>query len=133
MVLHDGRPKLDCIAVERFYVCSMTDIVAAMAWCPFPDRVTARAAATALLDEQLIGCANILGEVEALFEWGGERGEGAETGVLFKTNSAVMERMVQRLGELHPYDTPAITAWRCDAVHPATLEWLGAIGAGGQS
>lgn len=108
----------------------MIEIAAALVWCPFPDRDSARVAATHLLDEQLIGCANILGEVEALFEWGGERGAGVETGVLFKTNSAVMDRMVLRLGELHPYDTPAITAWRCDAAHPATLEWLGAIGDG---
>lgn len=111
----------------------MTDIAAALAWCPFPDRNSARAAAAVLLDEQLIGCANILGEVEALFEWDGERGEGAEVGVLFKTNSAVLDRMVLRLGDLHPYDTPAITAWRCDAAHPATLEWLGAVSAGGRS
>ncbi|MEM6474542.1 MAG: divalent-cation tolerance protein CutA [Pseudomonadota bacterium] len=111
----------------------MTEIAAALAWCPFPDRNSARETANALLDEQLIGCANILGEIEALFAWDEERGEGIEVAVLFKTNDAIMDRMVERLGELHPYDTPAITAWRCDAAHSATLEWLGAIGAGGQS
>lgn len=105
----------------------MADIVAALAWCPFPDRGSARSVASQLLDEQLIGCANILGDVEALFQWDGERGEGVEVGVLFKTNSGVVGRMVARLGDLHPYDTPAIAAWNCDAAHPATLGWLAGI------
>ena len=107
----------------------MTEVVAALAWCPFPDRDAARSISEKLLDEGLIGCANILGDIESLFEWDGERGRGTEVAVLFKTNTNAMERMIERLGELHPYDTPAITGWRCDAAHPATTAWLGAIGA----
>lgn len=102
---------------------------AALAWCPFPDRESARSAASTLLDDGLIGCANIVGKIEAIFEWDGERGSGTEVAVLFKTNGKSLERMVERLGDIHPYDTPAIIAWHCDVAHPATLAWLGAIGA----
>ncbi|MEM8725201.1 MAG: divalent-cation tolerance protein CutA, partial [Pseudomonadota bacterium] len=109
----------------------MSETVAALAWCPFPDRETARDAAGLLLDEGLIGCANIIGEIESIFEWDGNRDSGTEVAVLFKTNADIVDRMVDRLGELHPYDTPAIVAWRCDAAHPATLAWLGAIGSRG--
>lgn len=107
-------------------------VIAALVWCPFPDRETARAVSAGLLDHGLIGCANIIGTIEAIFEWDGKRGSADEVGVLFKTNSGLLERMVERLGELHPYDTPAIVAWHCDAAHPATLAWLSAIGAGEQ-
>jgi len=107
----------------------MTDHVAAMAWCPFPDRDSARTVCNSLLDEGLIGCANILGEVESFFNWEGQHGESVETAVLFKTNSGLLEAMIGRLGQLHPYDTPAITGWLCDAAHPATSLWLGSIGA----
>ena len=107
----------------------MTVAVAALIWCPFPDREAARSIAEKLLDEQLIGCANILGEIESIFEWDSERAHGEEVAVLFKTNAKVLERTIQRLGELHPYDTPAITGWRCDAAHSATTTWLGALGA----
>ncbi len=97
---------------------------AALVWCPFPDAETARAAAGALLDESLIACANILGSIESHFIWQGARASGSEVGVLFKTTGERLEDVVERLGELHPYETPAIIGWMEDAAHPATLAWL---------
>lgn len=97
---------------------------AALVWCPFPDRDTARAVSGELLGEGLIACANILGDMESVFLWEGARNSETETGVLFKTRGALLDRTIARLGELHPYDTPAIIGWRCDAGHPATIAWL---------
>ncbi|MEP0189338.1 MAG: divalent-cation tolerance protein CutA [Erythrobacter sp.] len=102
----------------------------ALAWCPFPNRESARRIATQLLDEKLIGCANILGEIEALYEWNGERGKSKEVAVLMKTNANLLSDMTQRLGELHPYDAPAILGWHCDGAHPSTKAWLGTLSQG---
>lgn len=77
-----------------------------------------------MLDEGLVACANILGPMLSLFTWNGERSEAEETGVLFKTDAALFDRAIARLAELHPYETPAILAWRCDAALPATAIWL---------
>ena len=96
----------------------------ALVWCPFPDAESARAAAATLLDERLIACANILGAVESHFVWDGARASGSEVGVLFKTTAERLEDLVERLGELHPYETPAIMGWLVDEAHPATLAWL---------
>lgn len=97
---------------------------AALVWCPFPDAESARAAADALLDDRLIACANILCAVESRFVWEGARATGSEVGVLFKTTAARLADLVERLGEFHPYETPAILGWQVDAAHPATLGWL---------
>jgi periplasmic divalent cation tolerance protein len=97
---------------------------AALVWCPFPDVESARAASDALLDDGLIACANILGSIESRFVWDGARATGSEVGVLFKTTYERLEDVTERLGELHPYDTPAIIGWHADAVHPATFAWL---------
>ena len=97
---------------------------AALVWCPFPDTDSARAAADALLDDALIACANILGAIESRFVWEGARATGSEVGVLFKTTPERLEDVIERLGTLHPYDTPAIIGWQADAAHPATLAWL---------
>lgn len=99
----------------------------ALIYAPFPDREAARATASALLDEGLIGCANIFGEVESLYQWDGERGEGSEVGVLFKTEASILDTAVARVERLHPYDTPAVLGWTCDAAGAATVDWLSAL------
>jgi periplasmic divalent cation tolerance protein len=43
---------------------------------------------------------------------------------LFKTTAALLSDAVERLGKLHPYDTPAIVGWCVDAAFPATIAWL---------
>lgn len=105
----------------------MTPEGPALIWCPFPDAATASAAAAALLDERLIACANILPAMLSLFEWNGVREQASEAGVLFKTDGALLERAIARLAEEHPYDEPAILAWRCDAASPGTAAWLAGL------
>lgn len=100
--------------------------VAALVWCPFPDHDSAAQVAERLLGERLIACANILGNVTSVFAWDGGTQRGTEVGVLFKTTAQALDALVERLGALHPYDTPAILGWRCDGAHPATLAWLDA-------
>lgn len=102
----------------------MSETVPALVWCPFPDKDSARAAAHRMLDEKLIACANILPQVESVFAWEGNVSSGIEVAVLFKTTSVQLDRLVSRLGECHPYDTPAVIGWRGDAAFPPTLEWL---------
>ena len=102
--------------------------MSAAIYCPFPDRQSARDASTALLGEKLVGCSNLIGPIESHFMWQGKAEVAEEIGVIFKTNADLLSRAIERLGELHPYDTPAIIGWRCDSSHPATATWLGSIG-----
>lgn len=102
----------------------MNEPQAALVWCPFPDVVAAREVAGQLLEEKLIACANILPAIESVFSWGGDISTASECAVLFKTSADRLNRVVEQLGELHPYDTPAIIGWRCEAAHPKTLQWL---------
>lgn len=99
----------------------------ALAWCPFPDESSARDAAGILLDEGLIACANIVPGIVSLYVWNGERGESRECGVILKTDAFLMERLVTRLSALHPYEEPAILAWRCDAAAEGTAAWLASL------
>lgn len=101
--------------------------MSALIWCPFPDRDSARRTADALLDEKLIACANLLGPIESVFEWNGSRDTAQEEGVLFKTDARLLGDAVERLAQLHPYDTPAIMGWECDAAAQATRAWLGQL------
>lgn len=96
---------------------------AALIWCPFPDEAAASAAIAALLEERLVACGNLLPGIASLFAWQGSREESSECGALLKTTAPLLDEAMRRLGEAHPYDTPAITGWtvRADA---GTLAWL---------
>jgi periplasmic divalent cation tolerance protein len=105
----------------------MSDPEAALVWCPFPDMESARKVAGQLLAEKLIACANILPQVVSVFEYEGKACAEEEAAVIFKTGADRLEALTLRLGECHPYDTPAIVGWRCDAAHPVTQGWLGEV------
>jgi periplasmic divalent cation tolerance protein len=103
-------------------------VSAALIWSPFESEEAAAKAASQLLDEGLIACANILPGMRSLYRWQGERGEARECGALFKTEAGLLDRAVARLAAIHPYETPAIAGWRADATAPATAAWLGELG-----
>lgn len=105
----------------------MTQAEPALVWCPFANEGDAAAAAHRLLDEGLVACANIMPPMRSLFIWEGARGDTVETGVLFKTNTDLLDQTVERLAELHPYDQPAIIGWRADRANMATRNWLGEL------
>ena len=98
---------------------------AALIWSPFASEEDAAGAASQLLDERLIACANLFPGMRSLYRWRGERGEARECGALFKTSETLLDKAVARLADLHPYETPAIIGWRADAAPPATIAWLG--------
>lgn len=105
----------------------MSDPHAALVWCPFPDTDTAQRVAEQLLAEKLIACANILPQILSVFEYKGEACAETEAAMILKTSADLLEALTLRLGECHPYETPVIVGWRCDAAHPETRLWLGEV------
>lgn len=102
-------------------------MTAALIWSPFENEEAAAHAASRLLDEGLIACANILPGMRSLYVWSGKRGEARECGALFKTDDRLLDKAVARLAAIHPYETPAIAGWRADATAPAMNSWLGTL------
>lgn len=105
----------------------MHEADAGLIWCPFGDEETAAHVAGILIDEGHIACANILPGVRSLYVWNGERGEGREVVVVFKTSAERLTSAIARLEALHPYDSPAICGWHCDSAGEATRRWLGQL------
>ena len=77
-----------------------------------------------MLQERLIACANLLDAVHSRFIWNGECGQADECAALFKTDASLLDTAVRRIAQLHPYDTPAVMGWRCDAAAPDTRQWI---------
>ena len=97
---------------------------AALILSTFPDAARARQIAQTLVQERLAACANVLPAVESIYRWQGKVEQAAEALVLLKTTAAAQGRLMARLKELHPYETPEILAFRPEDGLPAYLRWI---------
>ncbi len=77
-------------------------------YIPYPTVEAARATATALLNERLIACCNILPAMESHYRWEGALTTSTEYLMLAKTTPAHADAVRTRIATLHPYTCPAI-------------------------
>lgn len=80
-----------------------------------------------LIGEGLVACINVGGAIRSLYAWQGEIHDGTEVAAILKTDPSLLSAAIARLEHLHPYDSPAILGWQCDAAGSATQAWLGAM------
>ncbi len=78
-----------------------------------------------LLDERLIACGNVLPGAVSLYRWKGEVHRDDEAVVILKTLHRLVPRLLERAGELHPYDVPELLVQEVADGAPAYLEWVG--------
>lgn len=111
--------------------CDRPKGLSALIYCPFPDRETALKVGGQLIEERLVACINVGGAIASIFAWNGERGGGEEVPALLKTDVSLLQAAMERLEQLHSYDTPAILGWPCQA-SAGTQEWLAGLNDGGK-
>lgn len=90
------------------------------------DDTEAERIASALVDERLAACVNILGKVRSVYRWQGAVARADEIAMIVKTSASLFDRLAARVRELHSYDTPAIVAWPIVAGDAAYLDWIAA-------
>ncbi len=98
-----------------------------------PDEVTAKRLARALLEERLVACVNIFPAGMSLYWWEGEIQEEPEVVMIAKSRAALLPRVIARVRELHPYDTPCVVALQVDGGDPRYLAWVEAATAAASS
>jgi periplasmic divalent cation tolerance protein len=84
----------------------------------------AQSIATALVEERLAACVNIVGPIESVYRWGGKIQREQERLLLIKTRSSSFDRLAARVHELHSYDTPEVIAVPITTGSHAYLQWL---------
>jgi periplasmic divalent cation tolerance protein len=102
----------------------MTQPQVAVVVTSVPDAAVARQLARTLLDERLLACASLLPGVTSLFRWEGAVQEETEVMMVMKTSSAQVERLLARVGELHPYQVPEVLAFTASAGLPGYCSWV---------
>ncbi|MDQ6784901.1 MAG: divalent-cation tolerance protein CutA [Actinomycetota bacterium] len=79
---------------------------------------------TVLVDERLCACGQIIGGVRSVFRWKGEVGDEAEARVALHTTVDLVDAIVARVADLHPYEVPCVLALPATGGQPAYLAWV---------
>jgi periplasmic divalent cation tolerance protein len=80
--------------------------------------------ASALVEEQLAACVNIVGPIRSIYRWQGKVQNERELLLVVKTRSEILPRLRARVDELHSYDTPEIIALPITSGSEKYLRWL---------
>jgi periplasmic divalent cation tolerance protein len=86
----------------------------------------ADAIAVAVVEEGLAACVNIVTGVRSLYQWKGELVRDVEDTLILKVGVDGVERLRERLVQLHPYEVPEVVVLSVDAEssHRPYVDWV---------
>jgi len=97
-------------------------VVVVLVTCP--SREVAERIAKALLEARLAACVNITPELKSIFWWKGEVEEASEVLMFIKTKAELLDELIARVRELHPYEVPEVIALPVAAGLSDYLAWV---------
>jgi periplasmic divalent cation tolerance protein len=69
---------------------------------------TAKTIARVLVKEKLVACVHIIPKIESIYRWQGKIEETNEYILLAKTSERNVQKTIQKIRSLHPYEVPEI-------------------------
>lgn len=79
---------------------------------------------SALVDEHLAACVNIVPGVRSLFFWEGKTQDGRELLLICKSRQPLLEPIIARVKSLHSYTVPEVIALPVAGGSEDYLRWL---------
>lgn len=77
-----------------------------------------------LVNERLAACGHLVQPIRSIYRWEGAVQDQTEARVALHTRRALVDAIVGRARELHPYEVPCVIALPLVGGNPAYLEWL---------
>ena len=92
-----------------------------------PDAEVAQRIGTALVEERLAACVNVLEGITSIYGWKGSVQREREVLMVMKTTSDIVDRLRARLVEQHPYEVPEVLALDVSDGHGPYLDWVRSV------
>lgn len=89
-----------------------------------PNQETGEFLARELVEERLAACGNVIPGLISVYWWEDEVQRDDEVLVIFKTRRDRVDRLGERLAELHPYEVPEFLALPVESAHEAYARWV---------
>ncbi len=80
--------------------------------------------ATALVEEHLAACANIVPKVTSVYRWKGEICRDSEVLLIVKACASTLRKLEERVKEIHSYEVAEVIALPILAGSKEYLDWM---------
>ena len=81
--------------------------------------------AAALVEQKLCACINVIPEVKSFFQWKGRLEEEKESLLIIKTETRMIDRLIDAIKKLHSYEVPEIITLPITSGYSEYLGWIG--------
>jgi periplasmic divalent cation tolerance protein len=98
-------------------------MTASLIYVTAPSDEEARKIAGTVVAERLAACANIIPGVTSLYWWQGRVQEDSEV-IILKTRDDRVDRLTERVKDLHSYECPCVVALPIAEGNPAFIDWI---------
>lgn len=99
-------------------------MIALLVLTNLPDRAAAESLATALVEERLAACVNILAPCRSIYRWQGQIETTDEVPVFIKTTTDRYAGLEAAVRKHHPYEIPELIALPIGEGLPEYLAWI---------
>jgi periplasmic divalent cation tolerance protein len=80
--------------------------------------------AETLVAEKLAACVNVVGPISSVYWWEGKIEKSEEYLLIIKSRRDLLNALMRRLKEAHPYKVPEILAVKVDRGNEDYLAWI---------
>ena len=87
------------------------------------DETEAKNIGRILVREKLAACINYF-PVKSIYRWKGGVEESGEIAIIAKTRAELVDRIIERVKQLHSYEVPCVVSWVIEKGNPDFLEWI---------
>lgn len=87
-------------------------------------RDEAREMATAIVEERLAACINIVPRIDSVYWWDDKIETDSESLMIIKTTAGRIEELIEYIEENHPYDLPEVLALPLTEGLPDYIAWI---------
>ena len=77
-----------------------------------------------LVNSRPAACANILAGTTSVYHWEGKVCEESKVSLILKTRDDLVERLVEKVRDLHSYDCPCVVSLPISGGNAAFLDWI---------
>ena len=80
--------------------------------------------ASALVEERLVACVNIIPQIKSIYWWEGKVCQDDEVMLISKTKRSLFAAIMDRVTALHSYEVPEIISFPISEGSPGYLSWV---------